>query len=174
MRHCFTFMILPTKSILINLNDGRIMLKSSLMQQARLLSFWRKQFANRYHRPPRYGSHPPTGSLEYIGFKSIEEDNHLKEDTDFMEDVLYNINKSKCLAIQDGFKKLCYRDFPGSPVVKTPHFQQCIQSKVPANRSRVTPCSSFQPPSNLFPGSNFQNQPLSCLWSPGPANTIFF
>ena len=53
MRYCFTFMILPTKSIVVILNDGRIMLKSSLMQQDRLLSFWRKQFVNKYHRPPR-------------------------------------------------------------------------------------------------------------------------
>ena len=36
-----------------------------------------------------------------------------------MEDIFYNINKSKCPTIQDGFKKLSYRDFPGSPVVKT-------------------------------------------------------
>ena len=89
-----------------------------------------------------------------------------------MEDIFYNINKSKCPTIQDGFKKLSYRDFPGSPVVKTWHFQQCTHSKVSANGPRVAPCSSFQPRSNIYPGSNLQNQPLSCLWSPGPANTI--
>ena len=86
-----------------------------------------------------------------------------------MEDVLYNINKSKCLTIQDGFKKLCYRDFPGSPVVSAVHSLQ-------GPSKQIQGCPLLQLPTTLqlFPRSNLQIQPLSCLWSPGLANTIFF
>ena len=42
------------------------------------------------------------------------------------------------------------------------------------NRPKDTPCSSLPSPSNLFSSHNLQNQPLSCLQSLGPANTIFW
>ena len=37
------------------------------------------------------------------------------------------------------------------------------------NRPRDAPCSSLQPPSNIFFSGSLQNQSLSCPRSPGPA-----